>query len=96
MQLELKKNLNPGLKHSLNFHSNSGLLKKLGILEKTRVWHFRPKIKNLGFKKLKKKLKFWLKLGLPHTKSTQGSSRYFEILKNIRATWVNSEYFNFF
>ena len=38
MQLEQKKNnLNPGLKHSLNFHSNSGLLKKLGNLEKIRI-----------------------------------------------------------
>ena len=95
MQLEPKKNLNPGLKHGLSFHSNSGLLKKLWILEKIRIWQFRPKIKNLGFKKLKKILKFWLKLGLPHTKGTQERSGYFEVLENLRVTPDNSEYFIF-
>ena len=43
-----KNNLNPGLKHGLNFYSNSGLLKKLGNLEKIRIWQLRPKIKKSG------------------------------------------------
>ena len=36
-------------------------------------------------------MKIWLKLGLPHTKGTKGSSGYFEVLENLRVTPDNSE-----